>query len=343
MELVADNLDEISAHVRSLGWIGANESITGLASAGDGNMNRTLRAMVGRRSIILKQSVPFVAKYPDIPAPEERIEVEAQFYRAIADQVELSKRIPDILGFDPDNHLLCLQDLGVARDFTDMYSDHTRNDKQGDEQLSALMVWLAALHALPITPHRLPHGLDNRSMRELNHAHIFEIPLDPDNGLALVPGLDDVAAEYARDDKLQHAARRLGDLDLGRADHESPDVLLHGDFYPGSWLRHPALGACIIDPEFAFLGAPEFDVGVLFGHLTMCGYQQPELTQLLRSLLRSYEAPAGFDLDLAMGFAGIEIIRRLLGVAQLPLSADAATRLGWLASARGLVLGFAAT
>lgn len=341
MELVAENLDEISAHVRSLDWIGATESITELGSAGEGNMNRTLRATVGSRSIILKQSVPFVAKYPDIPAPEERIEVEAQFYGAIANQVELSKRTPNVLGFDPDNHLLCLEDFGAARDFTDMYGDHAH--KQDDEQLGGLMVWLAALHALPVTPGRLPNGLDNRSMRELNHAHIFEIPLDPDNGLTLAPGLEDIAAEYAADDKLHNAAGRLGDLYLGRADHESPDVLLHGDFYPGSWLRHPALGACIIDPEFAFIGAPEFDVGVLFGHLTMCGHRQPELSQLLRSLLHSYDPPAGFDHDLAMGFAGIEIIRRLLGVAQLPLSADAATRRGWLANARGLVVGSAAT
>jgi len=334
MNLLAENLDEISAHIRALGWIDADESITGLASAGPGNMNRTLRAMVSNRSIILKQSVPFVARYPEIPAPVDRIDVEARFYRAIADQPELSMRVPDVLGYDPANHLLCLEDLGAGRDFTDMYERPGATGRWREGHLTTLIGWLWRLHALPITLERLPDGLDNSSMRELNHAHIFEIPLDPNNGLVLRPGLAGIASEYAADDALQAKASRLGELYLGRTNHESPDVLLHGDFYPGSWLHHSTMGARIIDPEFAFLGPPEFDVGVLLAHLTMCGYQQPDLM----TLLRSYITPPGFDYNLAMGFAGIEIIRRLLGVAQLPLSVDDATRLGWLATARSFLL-----
>ena len=75
-----ENADAIEARLRALKWIDRVESIVELGPAGEGNMNRTLRANLGSRSIVLKQSVPFVAKYPDIPAPLER---EPRFARSV--------------------------------------------------------------------------------------------------------------------------------------------------------------------------------------------------------------------------------------------------------------------
>ena len=90
----------------------------------------------------------------------------------------------------------------------------------------------------------------------------------------------------------------------------------------------------MIDPEFGFKGAAEFDVGVLTAHLTMCGYPQPAIT----AILENYTAPTGFDHKLAAGFAGMEVIRRIFGVAQLPLVAEAETKAAWLKNARALVV-----
>ena len=71
----SDHVDVVEAHLKRLGWISPNEPLEGLAPAGAGNMNRTLRARLADRSLVLKQSVPYVAKYPHIPAPVERIAV----------------------------------------------------------------------------------------------------------------------------------------------------------------------------------------------------------------------------------------------------------------------------
>jgi hypothetical protein len=54
--------------------------------------------------------------------------------------------------------------------------------------------------------------------------------------------------------------------------------------------------------------------------------------------LRNDAAPADFSLPLALASAGTEVIRRLLGVAQLPLRADLATKATWLAAARQFVV-----
>jgi 5-methylthioribose kinase len=335
LELELGRERHVEAHLRSLGWIEGDEHLIGLARAGDGNMNRTLRAHLSGRSLILKQAVPFVAKYPHIPAPVERLAVEQAFYQAIAAVPALALRTPAVLGVDVPNHLMCLEDLGEAADFTHLYRMPAPGTGRGSEhggQLAALVYWLWKLHALePNDAGRF----ENRAMRSLNHAHIFEIPFDAGNGVELPEALSALQAELASDPDVRRGAESLGRIYLGEAPHRSRAVLLHGDYYPGSWLEHPTRGVMIIDPEFAFIGAPEFDVGVFMAHLLMAGQAQGDIMRLLQNYVR----PAGFDYPLAMGFAGMEIIRRLLGVAQLPLSAGTHDRCVWLRSARQMVTG----
>lgn len=90
----------------------------------------------------------------------------------------------------------------------------------------------------------------------------------------------------------------------------------------------------MIDPEFAFFGRAEFDLGVLLAHLLMAG-QQASLTT---HLLNRYQPPTGFERDLALQHAGVEIIRRLIGFGQLPLARDVATKADLLSRGRELVL-----
>jgi 5-methylthioribose kinase len=338
MELLADRQAEIESRLRTLAWIAPDEPVLALEPPGAGNMNRILRACLPTRTMVLKQAVPFVARYPQIPAPVERLQVEATFYRLIARQDALSLRTPRVLGEDPANHLLCLEDLGTQGDMTWLYRPPAAGARPAlGGQLTALVYWLWKLHALDLQPGRGPAELApcmaNPAMRALNHAHIFEIPFAADNGVELAGPLRALQRELAADLALRDRAAALGRIYLGNADHASADVLLHGDYYPGSWLTHPTMGVMIIDPEFSFIGAPEFDVGVLMAHLTMAGFNQTEVGMQLRS----YMTPPGFSYPLALAFAGMEIIRRLLGVAQLPLATDTATRAAWLQTARALV------
>ena len=319
MDLVPEDLDTVVEVARHAGWLDADEHVISTAPAGAGNMNRTLRLVTGQRSLVLKQSVPFVAKYPDIPAPHDRDRVEAAFYREIGGCPELAAAMPACLGHLPEHHLLAFEDLGPAADFTSAYHD---GDLAGVE---ALAVWLAALHgrtsADPV--------FENADMRALNHAHIFEIPFVADNGLDLegiTTGLSGLRRLVTGHDRLLDRVQELGAVYLGARD----GVLLHGDFYPGSWLRHGD-GPKVIDPEFAFAGPPEFDVGVLLAHLVMTGNAA--------DVPAAYQAARAFDDATANGFAGVEILRRLLGVAQLPLDADIHAKGRWIDQAVDLLTG----
>ena len=86
------------------GWL-VNESVTHIEKAGEGNMNMVMKVTTDQRTFILKQSRPYVYKYPQIPAPEERILTEYQFQEAVKN-TSLSERIPEVLHFDPDEYLM---------------------------------------------------------------------------------------------------------------------------------------------------------------------------------------------------------------------------------------------
>ncbi len=333
LDLVPENLAAISARLHFCKW--TRHAIKSLETAGEGNMNRTLRAHLDDgSSMILKQSVDHVAKYPDIAAPIARIGIEAAFYAAIAPHAKLSRNTPQLIGFDVENHMLAMQDLGSGSDFTDMYIGNAGEGQLACETLRQIVSWLSDLHAIS-PPTDFPA---NQEMRALNHAHIFCLPLKAEThaqlGGVLGPQVRKIADQIAKQRDLHVRAQDLGDLYLGTTSAPSQKVLLHGDYHPASYLRSDDGGVNIIDPEFAFLGPAEFDVGVLIAHLYFAGFDR----SAVNAALESYRPPDNFGLALAESFAGMEIIRRLLGVAQLPLSAEDQTKAEWLSNARDLLM-----
>jgi 5-methylthioribose kinase len=116
------DLDGLRSYLRYMGWLGEGERLESADKAGEGNMNLTLRLSTSRRSFILKQSRPWVEKYPQIEAPESRALVEIAFYETAGRRPALRDAMPKLLGSDPDSRVVALEDLGAARDFTGLYA-----------------------------------------------------------------------------------------------------------------------------------------------------------------------------------------------------------------------------
>ncbi len=272
-------------------------------------MNLTLRAITNRRTLIVKQSRPWVEKYDHIPAPWGRIEYEHRFYQRIANVPAVASRMPQLLHADMQARVLVLQDLGDAPPLTSLYSGQALPK----ESLQQLAGYLAALH--DATCGSTDPGFENREMRQLNHQHIFEIPLAEHNGIDLEhfeTGLAAAAARLREDPSYQARLGWAADRYLATG-----PVLIHGDYFPGSWLR-TAGGIFVIDPEFCFYGDPEFDLACAVAHLRLA--RQP--LQHAHSFLQEYvRSRGGIAIDSATlsGFAAAEVMRRLIGVAQLPL------------------------
>lgn len=341
------NSAEITAlhsHLVALGWVSARSHIEGLSSPGAGNMNRTLRIHLQGHStptLILKQSVPYVAKYPDIPAPITRDQSEAAFYQGISTNPNLAERCPQLHGHDQANHVLCFEDLGAGLDFTHLYPQDLANTAGPVEAyqpaLADLLEWLSQLHLTPLSKSATAAIPSNTAMRKLNHEHIFALPFTASNGFAEFEEVGAWQAELIQDPQLLQRIEALGNLylDTANATLESSVALLHGDFYPGSWLQAGTAPdqVKIIDPEFSFVGPAEFDLGVFSAHLTFAGWTSTARVKLLQN----YQPPANFSLQLAEQFAAVEIMRRLLGVAKLPMQTSAATQISWLSDAANVL------
>ena len=128
----------------------------------------------------------------------------------------------------------------------------------------------------------------------------------------ITQGLEEVATIYKTDADLKSKALLLGEKYL-----EEGKYLLHGDYYPCSWL-HTKEGLKIIDPEFCFFGPAEFDVAVMVAHCYLL--QQPQ--NIIELIIDSYKKNEDFNITLMYQFAGVEIMRRIVGLAQLPLTYD---------------------
>ena len=304
------------------GWIAPDEQVLACAPAGSGNMNLTLRVTTPARTLIVKQARPWVERYDHIAAPPERSDYERRFYERVSGIAEVARRMPRLLGADPAAHVLVLEDLGAASDCTGMY----RGEVLAAAELGALATYLRALHdATRAAP---DSTFANRGMRALNHAHIFGVPLAPgfDGDLErFEPGLTAVAAELRADDGYRRRLRATGD----RYRADGP-CLVHGDFFPGSWLR-TAAGIRVIDPEFCFHGDAELDVGCAVAHLLLGDATRDAVERFLAAYER--DAPA-LDATWIARYAAAEIMRRILGVAQLPIPATDGRRAVLLRRAR---------
>lgn len=284
-------------------------------------MNVVLRVVTDKRSFIIKQSRPYVEKYKDIEAPVERIAVEKNFYQAVRDNA-VNAHIPHILGYDSTENLLLLEDLGHCEDMVSIYQKRTISAKE----LDRLIFILGLIHRKKVQDD-FPENIE---MRRLNHQHIFVLPFLEDNGFNLdevQPGLQELSIHFKDDDALKRVVNHIGEKYLSPG-----NTLLHGDYYPGSWMTE-ADNLYVIDPEFAFAGFPEYDLGIMVAHIIMATGKK----RFLNQIYNRYQGEA--DKKLVGQVAGIEIIRRLIGLAQLPLERDIEEKRKLLKKARRLVMG----
>ncbi len=292
---------ELKQYFVSNGWMDYNENIRNIETPGEGNMNVVLRVITNTSSFIIKQSRPFVQKYQQIDAPVDRIDVEYQFYNTVRNNI-LSAHMPKILGYDASEFVLALEDLGHCEDMSSIYS----NRVIADATLRKLVQVLSQIHRS-----RVPvHFPENLAMRQLNHQHMFVLPFLEDNGFQLdtiQEGLQDLSKTYKTNNALKKSISLIGQQYLSKG-----NTLLHGDFYPGSWMTKDDQ-LFVIDPEFGFVGFHEFDLGVMAGHIVIATSNE----NYVDSIYNLYAEKV--DRKLMAQVAGIEIMRRIIGLAQLPL------------------------
>jgi 5-methylthioribose kinase len=296
----------LNDYLKANGWLNTGEECMAISIPGSGNMNYVIRVHTSQRTFILKQSMPYVEKYPSVAAPRARIKTEYLFYKHISQNKSLQRLMPVAIGLDAEHHILALEDAGQVQDGTKLYDDPASFN---EKHIHRLVDYLRGLHTFSKTANPIA-GFENKGMKTLNALHIFDFPFRNDNGFDLdqvQPGLEAIAQPYKHNSKLKEKINRLQEIYM-----DTGSCLLHGDFYPGSWLMDET-GVVVIDPEFCFYGNNVFDMAIMVAHLELARCDNA----IIENAIKQYALP--FDETLLYAFAGVEILRRLIGLAQLPL------------------------
>lgn len=312
--LTAATPERTRAYLAEQQLLQADEEIVEISPAGEGNMNLVLRIATNQRNFILKQSRPWVARFPDIAAPVARIATEQAYFTTTANTPALAAHHPAVLHYDAANYILLLTALEATQDMRYIYRAIRPLTMSAINQLAD---YLSTLHTLPVAGFPA-----NQPLRQLNHDHIFVLPFQAENAQTV----DAIGQPFCQDEALRQAAAALGQIYLQDGPH-----LVHGDFHPGSFLQRDG-EVFVIDGEFAHPGRAEFDAGVMAAHLQLADLPWTEF------LYRRYRKPADFDHLLVHRFRAVEILRRLLGVARVPIALSESARRELLVSAREMLV-----
>jgi len=314
------SLLEIEKYIKKeLNIFSSDEKILNIKIPGEGNMNVVLRIDTNKKSFILKQSRPYVNKYPDIKNSEKRIIVENEFYELIK-KSEINKFFPNKIEFIEKDFILLLEDLGECKDMSYLYSSKTINE----DRFNSLIYILKSIHQTKVKS--FP---SNFSLKKLNYQHIFILPFEKNDFPLddIQNGLKKLSTYITNDLNLNVIVSKIGDMYL-----KVGKTLLHGDYYPGSWMERDE-NVYVIDPEFSHLGFKEFDLGIMGAHLTMI----TENEEYLKKILKAYSRD--IDKSLFYKVSGIEIIRRIIGLAQLPLNMSLKVKEKLLNISKKMILG----
>jgi 5-methylthioribose kinase len=302
----------LPTYLRRIGVFAAAEDIR-VEPAGEGNINyvRRVRGASGR-SFVVKHARARLERFPEYAATPDRILFEHRFWQVVAERMPSEAGVlPAVFHFDEVERVLVMEDLGSPA----RLQEELLAGRVDAGSLRGLGEFLGALHratagcSLELVPR-----FRNDEMRALHGEHIFTLPFEP-NGFA-VPEILRVTAE-------RHLARlglRKRIAQLRASYYGSAGALIHADAQGGNVLLAPR-GPRLLDAEIAHVGDPAFDLGTALAHVELPLALDASRDDARDALLAGYRAAGGSAeaAHRAAGYAGVEMLRRIIGAAQVPL------------------------
>ncbi|MDE0467675.1 MAG: S-methyl-5-thioribose kinase [Candidatus Poribacteria bacterium] len=302
---------------------------------GDGNLNTVYRVSDAERpehSLVLKHAPPYIKILgPDYPLSTERLTYESRaldVYNQLA-----SGSVPAQYNFDAEMAVIAMEDLRDARVLRDDLIAG-RVDVAIAEQIGQFMgsvhshTYIENLDSGAVQQYKQQFA--NTTMQAITADYVFTFPYTEHETNFWTPGLEpDVQRLKADTDFLARAAH------LKQIFLTLQQAVTHGDLHTGSVLVQNDT-AKVIDAEFAFYGPPGFDLGLYwanyflsyFSHQDTLGVQSALKTAVVQTW-HTYTTEFGMvDATLkaqtlqnifhnAVGFTGLEILRRLIGAAHV--------------------------
>jgi 5-methylthioribose kinase len=302
---------------------------------GDGNLNTVYRvsdAARPERSVVLKHAPPYIKILgPEYPLSIERLTYES---RALDIYNQFARgTVPELYYFDAETAVIAMQDLRDAQVLrADLIAG--RVDTGIAEQIGRFMgtvhsrTYVENLDSTTVQHYRQQFA--NTTMQSITADYVFTFPYTEHETNFWTPGLEpDVQRLKADTDFLRQAAY------LKQIFLTAQQAVTHGDLHTGSVLVQNNT-AKVIDAEFAFYGPVGFDLGLYWANYLLSYFSHQD-TLDVQSALKTAIAKTWHTYTLefrtvdatlkeqtlqqifheAVGFAGLEMLRRLIGAAHV--------------------------
>ena len=321
---------------------------------GDGNLNLVFVCTdASGRSLVLKQSLPYVRVAPDWELTADRSTHE---WIGLREAFAASPATaPEPYSYDEPRHIVAMEDLSgmhVWRTALDRGDIAEGADEQVARHVARLGFATSAHGRIPQEMRRGVAAATNPELCDITEELVFIEPLVEHEH-------NEFADELAADVDRIRSNRALVDAVLGLKQQflSETEVLLHGDLHTGSIMVGDDGGVKVFDTEFGAYGPVGFDLGMFVANLVFAharaevlgrtqqaawlaeapGRVAAAYAEELSSLWPTRVDPRVSDAILAswlaraerqaVGFAGCEAIRRIVGFAKVSdietLDADA--------------------
>ena len=313
----------------------ASETDLRIEEIGDGNLNTVYRvsdAVQPERSVVLKHAPPYIKILgPAYPLSIKRLTYESRaldLYNRCA-----SGSVPELYDFDAETAVIVMEDL---RDAQVLRADLIAGSVDTDvaEQIGRFMgtvhsrTYVENLDSATVQQYRQQFA--NTTMQSITANYVFTFPYTEHETNFWTAGLaPDVQRLKADTDFLQQAEN------LKRIFLTAQQALTHGDLHTGSVLVQNNI-AKVIDAEFAFYGPVGFDLGLYWANYLLSYFSHQDTVDV-QSALKTAIAKTWHTYTLefrtvdamlqkqtlqqifheAVGFAGLEMLRRLMGAAHV--------------------------
>lgn len=302
---------------------------------GDGNLNTVYRVSDvthPERSIILKHAPPYIKILgPDYPLSTERLTFEAralELYDRFA-----SGTVPVQYDFDPEAAVIAMEDLRYANVLRDDLMAGTV-DTAIAEQIGRFMGTVhGQTHVNNVDSATVQHykqQFANTTMQSITADYVFTFPFTEHETNFWTPGLEVEVQRLKADTDFLEQVEHLKQVFL-----TAQQGITHGDLHTGSVLVQDNT-AKVIDAEFAFYGPIGFDLGLYWANYLLAHFSHqdnPHVQSALKTAIKQTWQTYTTEFEMtntqlkaqtlenifheAIGFTGLEILRRLIGAAHV--------------------------
>lgn len=336
------SIENISAYVESQPHIRARVGqVRQVTQSGEGKINGVFFVLGTSGSVVLKQGLPWVRTLPDWQLTIERVACEASLLRKWSGFN--SAFIPELWQYDDQRYILAMENLTGHRLLRDMLATSAATEELGSSvgKMMARTAFFTSTFSMSLREHSAAvQAGQNPEMSQLMEDVVFNLPFSLNDSNNNDPAISAHRAQLVANSEAAEAVRRLKWISATRQ-----EALIHGDLHTGSIMVDDS-DVRVIDAEFGHYGPIAWDIGEFWAHMFIAAEVhevqnapdmaaatleaigssrdsfRTEILQLTTNKMDSEPTRSWISVwldeteSLAMQFAGVEVLRRIIGVGE---------------------------